>query len=157
MSYPDLASGNRLSPSVINAMKCPVLRGYPAQAITFRTLLLLLYSTGVRIGEALALTLADVDLGDSLLMVRDSKFFKTRVVPTGPKLTAQLETYAQQRRRLPCPDGEGSAFFATRTGRPLVYTRVNRVFQQVRTWAGIQRQDGARDHPRLMICATPPL
>lgn len=121
----------------------------PLQAITFRTLLLLLYGTGVRIGEALALTLADVDLRDSLLLVRDSKFCKTRVVPAGPKLTAQLETYAQQRRQRPCPTGEGSAFFATRTGHPLFYTRVNRVFQQLRTWAGIQRQDGARYQPRL--------
>jgi len=51
----------------------------------------MLYSTGGAHREALALTLADVGLGDSLLMVRDSKFFKTRVVPTGPKLTAQLE------------------------------------------------------------------
>ena len=52
-----------------------------------RTLFLLLYGTGMRIGEALSLTLQDVDLENRVLMVRDSKFFKTRLVPIGPRLT----------------------------------------------------------------------
>ncbi len=75
----------------------------PLQAMTFRTLLLVLYSTGVRISEALALTLADVQLADSLLLVRQSKFGKTRWVPTGGQLTAQLHDYAHQRSRLGTP------------------------------------------------------
>jgi integrase/recombinase XerD len=59
----------------------PVLRSIrnPLQVVTFRTLQLLLYSTGMRIGEALSLTLQDVDLRSRLLTVRDSKFFKTRL------------------------------------------------------------------------------
>jgi integrase/recombinase XerD len=52
-------------------------------APTSRTLLLLLYATGLRISEALNLNLADVDLDDSVLYIRDSKFYKTRLVPTG--------------------------------------------------------------------------
>ncbi len=78
----------------------------PLQAMTFRTLWLLLYGTGLRISEALALTLGDVDLPERLLTIHRSKFYKTRWVPTGPKLTAQLADYAQQRRRLPCPAGD---------------------------------------------------
>jgi site-specific recombinase XerD len=49
----------------------------PLQAATFRALLLTLYGTGLRIGEALALTIADVSLADSLFVVRESKFFKS--------------------------------------------------------------------------------
>ena len=41
----------------------------------------------MRIGEALRLTLQDVDLADRVITVRDTKFFKTRLVPIGPKLT----------------------------------------------------------------------
>ena len=44
----------------------------PLLALTMRTLLLLLYGTGMRIGEALSLTLQDVDLENRVLMVRDS-------------------------------------------------------------------------------------
>ena len=46
----------------------------PLQATTFHTLLLLLYGSAMRISEALALTLADVDLTQGLLTVRDTKF-----------------------------------------------------------------------------------
>ena len=52
-----------------------------------RMLFLLLYGTGMRIGEALSLSLEDVDLENRVLMVRDSKFFKTRLVPIGPGYT----------------------------------------------------------------------
>lgn len=45
---------------------------------TFRTLLLVLYGAGLRRGEALNLTLADVDLPAALLTVRETKFDKTR-------------------------------------------------------------------------------
>lgn len=48
---------------------------------THRTLLLLLYGAGLRISEALALTLADVDLDSGILCIRESKFYKTRLVP----------------------------------------------------------------------------
>ena len=41
-----------------------------------RALLLLLYGSGLRIGEALRLTLRDVDLGEGVITVRDTKFYK---------------------------------------------------------------------------------
>jgi len=45
------------------------------------TLIGLLYATGLRIGEALKLTLADVDMKRRLLLIRETKFKKTRYVP----------------------------------------------------------------------------
>ncbi len=72
------------------------------QTLTFRTLLLLLYGAGLRISEALSLSVDDVDVRESMLTIRNSKFFRTRLVPIGPKLTAVLQTYANERYRLPC-------------------------------------------------------
>ncbi|WP_457102123.1 tyrosine-type recombinase/integrase, partial [Microbacterium sp. P5_E9] len=63
-------------------------------APTSRTLLLLLYATGLRISEALNLNLVDVDIDDGVLHVRESKFYKTRLVPTGKDLTQVLREYA---------------------------------------------------------------
>jgi integrase/recombinase XerD len=54
-------------------------------ALTFRTLILLLYGAGLRLGEALAFTVDDVDLPANMLVVRNTKFFKTRLVPIGPE------------------------------------------------------------------------
>jgi integrase len=121
----------------------------PLRALTMRSLLLLLYGTGLRIGEALALTLPDVDLAASLLTVRYTKFFKTRLVPIGPQLTKALADYLAQRRQLPLPAGETSAFLATRTGLHLQYRVVNKLFCRLRQVAEIRRESGARYPPRL--------
>src|SRR5260370_424140 len=66
-------------------------------AVTFRTLLLLLYGAGLRFSEATRLTLADVDLTEAVLSVRGTKFFKDRLVPIGPQLTEVLVAYVAPR------------------------------------------------------------
>lgn len=119
------------------------------QAVTFRILLLLLYGTGLRISEALSLTLADVDLGASLLTIHNTKFFKTRWVPVGPRLSSVLVAYAKIRRRLPHPARNKSAFLATRRGAPLSRSTVERIFRILCEHAHIGRTDGARYQPRL--------
>lgn len=121
----------------------------PLLALTMRSLLLLLYGTGMRIGEALSLKLRDVDLENHVLTVRDSKFFKTRLVPIGPRLAMGLADYLSRRYQLPLPDGEASAFLATRTGLHLDYKRVNKLFCRLRKVAEIRREATARYQPRI--------
>jgi len=121
----------------------------PLQPATMHTLLLLLYGTGMRIGEALSLTIQDVDLQSRVLTVRDAKFFKTRLVPVGPRLEIVLEDYVLHRRRLPLPAGEASTFFATHTGHRLQYTWIGQQFRRVRKAANISRESSARYQPRI--------
>lgn len=114
---------------------------------TVRALILLLYGTGLRISEALNLSEADVDLGDGLLCVRRSKFFKTRLVPIGPKLVRLLAVYARNRSSaLRRPQ---QRFFLTKRGGELHYSTVGRIFRTLRQAAGVQRTDGSRYQPRL--------
>jgi site-specific recombinase XerD len=119
------------------------------QAATCRTFLLLLYGTGMRVGEALSLTLHDVSFPDRVVTIRDSKFFKNRMVPVGPRLLKALKGYAAERRKLPLPDGEDSAFLATRTGRALQYRNVQRLFQRMRMRAKVHTASTARYQPRI--------
>ena len=119
------------------------------QDITFRTLLLVLYGTALRIREALALKVTDVDLQNRVLSIQDAKFYKARWVPFGPRLAEHLKTYRTQRLRLPSPLGPGSAFLCTRTGHPLTYWRALRLFHRLRRQTGLARRDGARYQPRL--------
>jgi len=121
----------------------------PLQALMFRTLLLLLYGAGMRVGEALSLSLQDVDLADRLITIHDAKFFKSRLVPIGSKLTHELVVYAAGRRRLALPKGESSTFFATRTGHGVRYPRIRLLFHRVRELAGVRRESGARYQPRI--------
>ena len=119
----------------------------PCEAL--RTLLLLLYATGLRVGEALALRLRDVDLPQALLTVRRAKFHKMRLVPMGAGLVRELEAYQSVRcAALPPQDGQ-AAFLADSRGEPLRYKNVAKAFRQVREAAGVRRTDGARYQPRL--------
>lgn len=119
------------------------------QGATLRPLLLLLYGAGLRISEALALTLADVDLSASLLTIRESKFYKTRLVPIGPRLTAVLRTYTDDQRRQGHANDPAGPFFVTRTGTAVTRGMAERAFARLRDIAGIAREDGARYQPRL--------
>lgn len=119
------------------------------QELTYRTLLLLLYGAALRISEAIGLTLRDVDLDVRVLTVRDTKFYKTRQVPIGPKLTLALSSYKAMRGALPLPQGQDSAFLCTRHGHQLTYQHVITLFQRIRAAAGINCPAGEPRPPRL--------
>jgi integrase/recombinase XerD len=116
---------------------------------TFRTLLLLLYGAGLRLNEALSLTIADVNLSDRLLIVRNSKFFKSRFVPIGPKLTAVLEAYLNARRETYGQPRIDSVLFLNYRRTALARQTAERYFRLVRQQAGVRRTDGAHYQPRL--------
>jgi len=118
------------------------------QPHTCRTLLLLLYGAGLRISEALALTVADVDLHAALLTIRESKFYKTRYVPIGPDLNRILAEYAVQRAGDHCLEPT-APFFATRLGTSVTRQMAESAFARLRAHAGVLRHDGARYQPRL--------
>jgi integrase/recombinase XerD len=122
---------------------------YHLEPQTFRALLLLLYAAALRLSEALRLTLADVDLHAALLTIRDTKFYKTRLVPLGPDLCRALQQYVGHRQRGLVPQTAESAFLIGRTGRPLLDSTVRAAFAKLRRYAGISRPDGARYQPRL--------
>jgi len=119
------------------------------QAPTYRTLILTLYGGGLRIGEALGLTLRDVDIVERIITVRNTKFFKTRLVPIGPKLAQELAAHIERRRQLALPAGEDSALFTTRTGKAWLYPDVITLFQRVRRAARIGCPAGELRPPRL--------
>lgn len=119
------------------------------QGATYRTLLLLLYGTGLRVGEAIALRLRDVDLTERVITVRDTKFYKTRLVATGLRLSRELAAHVDRRSSLALPEGQDSALLCSRTGHGLSYGQVITVFQRVRFAAGIGRPAGELRPPRL--------
>ncbi|MDQ2839900.1 MAG: tyrosine-type recombinase/integrase [Acidobacteriota bacterium] len=116
---------------------------------TFRTLLLVLYGTGLRIGEALDLTLADVDLAAGVFTIRETKFYKTRLVPIGPDLQQVINEYVTARRPAIFPQGPDAAFFVDYRGAALIPSTVRRAFRRLRAFACVARTDGARYQPRL--------
>ena len=113
---------------------------------TMRTLFLLLYGAGLRLSEALKLEHHDVDVKERLLQVRQSKFFKSRLVPIGPKLAKVLEDY--QSERLP-GNGSHQRFLRTNKGTPVSGSTAERIFRALRQAADVKRPAGCRYQPRL--------
>lgn len=113
-----------------------------------RILILLLYSTGLRIGEALSLTINDVHLQHAYLRINDTKFFKSRLVPFGKELTRLLTTYIGEYRGYHTAPSE-APLFCFRHGEPLSLSATRSAFRRMRLHAGVQRKDGSRYQPRL--------
>ena len=109
---------------------------------TYSTLISLLAATGLRISEALHLRYGDVT-PDGLL-IRKTKFQKTRLVPLHETAVAGLGRYLAQRRAVRLATDH---VFVNDDGQPLEYGTVYRVFGRLAESAGIAPLRGHR--PRL--------
>jgi integrase/recombinase XerD len=103
-----------------------------------RALLLLMYGAALRTSEALSLTIGDVDLPGGILTIRDSKFFKTRLVPIGPKTLRVLAEYAGNRHA--SSKKSDAPFFVGRNSKEIPIHKFEKAFK---------REGGSRRQPRL--------
>jgi site-specific recombinase XerD len=69
----------------------------PMRGATYQTIFALLYGLGLRVGEVSRLYREDIDFHRDLLIIRHTKFSKSRFVPFGPRMAARLHTYIKQR------------------------------------------------------------
>ena len=118
------------------------------RADTLRTFVLLLYGAGLRRGEARRLKVEDVDLHRSLLHIKDTKFFKTRIVPISACLTKVLSAFVAKHHGRWSRGGE-ELLLSQKDGTPLNDAVLTEAFRRLRTHAGIKRDGGARNQPRL--------
>ena len=117
-------------------------------ADTLRMFVLLLYGAGLRRGEARRLKIEDFDLPRSLLHIRGTKFFKTRIVPLSTGLGAVLQAFVAKHCARPSRGGEDLLFRKT-DDTPLTDSAIGAAFRRLRTIAGIRREGSARNQPRL--------
>jgi integrase len=109
----------------------------------YATLFGLLASTGMRIAEALALRLEDVTIDG--LIVRETKFQKSRLLPLHPTTKRALESYLIVRSKLaPAVD----TLFVSTGGKPLPYNTVRGTFLQLLNRASLKGANSGRD-PRI--------
>jgi integrase/recombinase XerD len=99
---------------------------------TYATLIGLLASTGVRIGEALRLLVKDVRLDGAPphLHIVAGKFRKSRLVPLHPTTVEKLTVYARERERQHY-DALSDAFFVSESGGPLAYHTCRATFAKL--------------------------
>jgi integrase/recombinase XerD len=71
----------------------------PLRPEVVRLAVVLLYTTGLRIGELLRLVVSDFDAREGMLLVRASKFHKSRILPLPQDVIRELKHYLQVRRQ----------------------------------------------------------
>ncbi len=99
---------------------------------TYATLIGLLASCGLRPGEAVRLQDSDVELDSQppRLVIRQTKFGKSRLVPIAPSTAEALRGYASMRKNLGY-DGLCQTFFVSESGTHLPYSTVGRTFRGI--------------------------
>jgi integrase/recombinase XerD len=118
------------------------------EADVYKNLLLLLYGAGLRIAEALALTMADINIDEGYLHIRDTKFFKSRLVPMGKHLKGLITEHIAKRCE-PYSASTQLPLFCFRDGSPLSQSAVRSAFRRLRRHAGVLREGGTRRQPRI--------
>ena len=119
----------------------------PLRGATFETLIGLLAATGLRVGEAMRLDRSDVDWASSVLVVRDSKFAKSREVLVHQSTLEALRIYGRCRDRL-CPAPAAPSLLVSTRGTRLLHPTVHGAFRQILRGAGLW-QDSASSRPRI--------
>jgi integrase len=117
----------------------------PLRAASYQTVIGLMATTGLRLGEALDLDRGHVDLDDGALHVR-ARQTKQREVPLHPTTIRALRVYARARDRR-WPEPQTSAFFLNARGARLTRSEFNHRFAKLIGQVGLEGA-GERVRPR---------
>ena len=97
----------------------------PLRPKVIRLAIILLFTTGIRRGELLRLTLGDYDRRDHTLLIRESKFYRSRLLPVNGEIVDEMERYLRARilRKLPISSDTPLIWNAIKGGR--AYSETN--------------------------------
>ena len=120
--------------AVLSRARCSIVS--PLRSATYITVIGLLASSGMRIGEAIKLDRNDVDWAGGVLLIRESKFGKSRLVPLHPSSIQAMRDHAELRDELQRRPKEPS-FFVSLTRNRLSYAVVCQTFRRLVDDAGV--------------------
>ncbi len=118
----------------------------PLKAASYEALFGLLAVTGMRVGEAIALELDDVDLDDGVITISEqvAKLERARLVPLHPTTVEALTGYLRARQRL-CPRPRSTAFFLSAAGTRIERSAVSKTLRKTTIALGLRTE---AVHPR---------
>jgi len=119
---------------------CASLKRPPFRAILYRALLLVLYCTGLRFGEALRLRLRDVNIRSGVLFVDVFKG-RARWVPFHRSLSRELDRYLTARVKY-APSGSDTSFFVSAHQRSLPVVTAGNTLRRLFKLAGLKPAKG---------------
>jgi site-specific recombinase XerD len=124
----DTANARRLLDLV---QRLPDKGGTVQRGKTYHALLAILYGLGLRVSEVCRLRVEDVEFERRLLVIRETKFYKTRLVPFGPKLETLLKAHLQLKAKHCASFAPDAPLFSLRGGRAINPCTVSQTFHQL--------------------------
>lgn len=117
--------------------------GRNIRGATLRTLILVLYCTGLRLGEAVRLGTVDIDLDRSTLMIQHSKG-RSRIVAIRPDLVSELRRHSEERHQLLSErqQADPAAFFLRRDASPLTLKSASQAIRWLLRKLGMKPPSG---------------
>ena len=106
------------------------------------TIIGLLYTTGLRIGEALKLTLADLDFDRRLIVIRETKFKKSRYVMLSPSSVRHLTAFLRKRSRAGFSMEPNAPVFVNPMGRAYGQSTIATIFLEIVRELGLRGPKG---------------
>jgi integrase/recombinase XerD len=131
-----------------------IARTYPSprarlRPLTLYTMLAVGYCAGLRVSVIAHLNLGDVDLQVGPITIRETKFFKSRILPLAESVTAALREYLEARRRAGAPQGpESGLFWHDQNGTRYATKTVMWLFIDILRRAGLKPSRG-KTGPRI--------
>jgi len=86
----------------------------PLRAAVARVATVLLYTSGLRLGELLRLRVEDIEDGGTVLQIRESKFHKSRIVPLSDSTRIEVRQYLKRRATFAFTSPDSGPFLCNR-------------------------------------------
>jgi integrase len=120
----------------------PDVASTPLRPQVYRTIFALLYGLGMRVGEVARLRIGDIDPARQLLVVRQAKFGKSRLVPFGPRMGQLIVGYLNLLDRHRGPLSPSTPLFSFRNANPIHPATISHTFQELIPQLGLEIPDG---------------
>ncbi|WP_295452753.1 tyrosine-type recombinase/integrase [uncultured Thiodictyon sp.] len=121
----------------------------PLRPTALVAMLALAYCAGLRVGEIASLTLADLDVDDATVEIRETKFFKSRRLPLAPGVLAVISRYLLARTAAGAPIGpEAPLWWSPLRRHRYSYSAIEKFLTHVIRRAGFKPERGQRG-PRV--------
>jgi len=141
---PYVLSKSQIQEILQRARQMPDLPFFPHRGATYEMIFATLYCLGLRVSEACRLCLSDIDLDNGLLLIRSSKFYKSRLLPVGPNYLNRLRGFVKIRYAYQDRNPEELPLFPCRHGRQIRRGSLGRVLRILLAQLYLEAKPGRR-------------
>lgn len=108
------------------------------------------YCLGLRPSETVNLNLNDIDIANGIVYIRETKFYKSRIIPVGDQVLDMIKQYVNWRTNVVCKIiSADNHLFLDKKGQQVKLSALQKAFRLICDMANVHRHDTSRCDVRL--------